>query len=63
MEKERLKRDLTDNEDSLKTLKTSLKKQSDDCKDKQQNLGTFIRRSFTQNYTSKLRKIHFFEKL
>jgi hypothetical protein len=39
MEKERLKRDLNDNEDSLKTLQSSLKKQADDCREKQEALG------------------------
>jgi hypothetical protein len=39
MEKERLKRDLTDNEDSLNLLKSSLKKLTEDCKDKQETLG------------------------
>jgi hypothetical protein len=42
MEKERLKRDLTDNEDSIKTLQASLKKQADDCSMKQEGLGGII---------------------
>jgi hypothetical protein len=42
MEKERLKRDLTDNEDSIKTLQASLKKQADDCSEKQEALGGII---------------------
>jgi hypothetical protein len=42
MEKERLKRDLTDNEDSLNLLKSSLSKLTDDCKEKQEGLGEFI---------------------